>query len=1182
MTSDWPQFDQRLIAQAGRQLRPSSNASRLKWLSMFVALACGVFWGDSVTQAQNATEPKALTSEKQSAQTPSLPPVKSSVQPTADDVIDLLGADGQVRRIPRWANFDVFEKWLKSREKGIGPIAPTFSFSSTSFQGEVEANDENVTLNTTLMISLNADDGDILVPLKLNEATLMKFEHVGAGGIQFEEFDRDAGYRCWLSGKGLHELKLTLSVPLRKAGATRRVLLSLPTSPVNEFKLSVPLPKVSAKGPDRGVVTTKPIDNGRSEIHANWLGNLLDLSWQSVTDVSEAKPELQSITVISTDLRADSLVLEATQTVGSIQGTFEKLTVRLPAEFEFIEVVGRDVKDSQPVPGSPTRRIVNLLAPTSGQVEIKWTMSAKIPTNAKSLPAIEGFDVEEARRQTGVIPVMSWDGVTLRKRDGEDRFLHPGSLNDLRDAPGYSAPAGNNGITMVYRFLKQPFRLLLDVQKIEPYFSVEPLHVVRLSQGQAELESKFRAKIYRGSLNELLLSWPSYAGEGWEAVSTTTPELVEKISVDETASGSAIRVHLVERKGRSDGEFEIRLKTKRTIPTDGNGTEFKLSLPFTAASGQRTSKVIVAPAGNLEVEWSPTDTTLSRPMTPDVEVLDVLDSTRTVTAWRWESGSPSFMAKCKVQQQSIKTESVSELTFDSRTVGASQRISYEIAFEALNQIRLMVPRTITDRMKIHLREASGNSKQLTPIFTGLEIDQLRQYRLQFDQPQLGKIDVLVEFEMDRPNDSGSDELAVVNVPIAQSSDSDFASTRVKWKTGEKFTATLEDNSWKPELPELSAGKTSLWKVTGAKNAVAVKISSTAESVLQDFTVHSALFRTVMTEGPWRTQAVFELDRDVREVSLFLPSEISPQDFQVWWNRKRISPTTKTSPSGEIELRLKLPHSRDRAKKPDSSDVKEESRLQLWIDYSSKLSTRFRGSNEHRVVVPNFAPTVWVAQTIWEIVLPPDQHLFTTPHDYATQFHWARSFVFWSRVSNYRDDRVKAELNIAAPRPEDMRPSEIQLTEQAEGNVYAVSCFGPPQPLSFWTMSRSAVVGCGAGLALFLGFLLIRIPATRHVLTFFVIGFAMSLTALWFAEPVKVLLQPAILGAAMAVVAAVIDRVGRRQQPTPLMTLSSPSDFFAAGSSVVPVGGGVSADAPTVAPHVLRSEPLSASGSGNRG
>ena len=129
-----------------------------------------------------------------------------------------------------------------------------------------------------------------------------------------------------------------------------------------------------------------------------------------------------------------------------------------------------------------------------------------------------------------------------------------------------------------------------------------------------------------------------------------------------------------------------------------------------------------------------------------------------------------------------------------------------------------------------------------------------------------------------------------------------------------------------------------------------------------------------------------------------------------------------------------------------------------------------------------------------------------------------------------------------------------------------------------------VVGCGAGLALLLGFVLIRIPATRHVLTFLVVGFAMALTALWYAEPVKVLLQPAILGAAMAVIAAMIDRVGRRPAQSPLVTLSSPSDFYALSESGVRgVGAAVMVDASTAPPQVAHpSEPISASGSASGG
>ncbi|HLQ43865.1 MAG TPA: hypothetical protein VK137_03985, partial [Planctomycetaceae bacterium] len=412
------------------------------------------------------------------------------MQPTADDVIRLLGPDGQPWVIPRWATWDEYQKWVKAREANNGPSAPPFSVSSVLFEGSVEANEDSTTLEATVTVSVNHDDGDVLVPLRLNEAILLKPpEHRGPGEHQFDKFDPEAGYRCWLRGKGQHELKLTLAVPVRRQATARRLLLSLPEKmPVSALKLAVPLPKVAAKGPERAVVRTKLLDNGHSEIQAFGLDNLLDLSWQSVTDVSEVKPELQSNTSIAAELRAESFVIEATQLVRSIQGSFDKLTVRLPPEFDLLDVSGDEVKETATVPGSPSRVTVNLMAPTSGPIKLKWVLSAKVAANATRLPVIEGFEVEDARRQIGLIRVTAWEGINLRKREGEDRFLVPGSLNDLRDVPGFLPPSTTNGVTTVYRFLKQPFLLLLDVQKIDPYFSAEPLHIVRLSSGQAEWE----------------------------------------------------------------------------------------------------------------------------------------------------------------------------------------------------------------------------------------------------------------------------------------------------------------------------------------------------------------------------------------------------------------------------------------------------------------------------------------------------------------------------------------------------------------------------------------------------------------------------------------------------------------------------------------------------------------------
>ena len=462
----------------------------------------------------------------------------------------------------------------------------------------------------------------------------------------------------------------------------------------------------------------------------------------------------------------------------------------------------------------------------SGPVKIEWVLSAKLTADAKRLPAIDGFEVEEARKQSGFVAVTGWEGVNLRKLDGEDRFLHRASPAELHGvAVSGFPPAGGQGNVTVYRFMKQPFRLVMEVQKIEPYFSVEPLHVIRLQPGHADLESTLRLQVHRGSLQEVTLPWPAMKSEAWEAVSSDTPELVEEVKVDELPTGAVLRIKLLDRKSRGDGEFQIRLKSKRAIPTDGS--EFGISMPAVSASGQRASTAVIVPADNLSVDWSAREGVAVRPTPPDSDLLEKLSSRANVMAWRWEAGSPVFAVKAKVQLQTIKTDSLSELTLDARMIGVLQRISYDVAFEGLSQVLVMVPRGVADRVRFEWRDSSGNSRPLLPVFTGIEIDQARQYRLHFDTPQLGKLDVIARFDMDRPEEGMTDTPPpVVMIPVLQSSDAEFATTRVRWRTGERLTASVDDPVWKPELDR---DKTSTWSAKGAKSAIAVTVRSVGEA-----------------------------------------------------------------------------------------------------------------------------------------------------------------------------------------------------------------------------------------------------------------------------------------------------------------------------------------------------------------
>jgi hypothetical protein len=124
-----------------------------------------------------------------------------------------------------------------------------------------------------------------------------------------------------------------------------------------------------------------------------------------------------------------------------------------------------------------------------------------------------------------------------------------------------------------------------------------------------------------------------------------------------------------------------------------------------------------------------------------------------------------------------------------------------------------------------------------------------------------------------------------------------------------------------------------------------------------------------------------------------------------------------------------------------------------------------------------------------------------------------------------------------------------LARAFQDNAYRFTCFGPPRPLSFRSMSQAGIVALGAGLTWVVSFVLLRIPAARHVLTFLTLALGVAVVALWYFEPVQVLLQPSILGLLLAMIAVTIDNSIRRDQYRRPVTVA-PSEVAVGGSSLV--------------------------------
>ena len=96
-------------------------------------------------------------------------------------------------------------------------------------------------------------------------------------------------------------------------------------------------------------------------------------------------------------------------------------------------------------------------------------------------------------------------------------------------------------------------------------------------------------------------------------------------------------------------------------------------------------------------------------------------------------------------------------------------------------------------------------------------------------------------------------------------------------------------------------------------------------------------------------------------------------------------------------------------------------------------------------------------------------------------------------------------------------------------------------------------------------------AARTPLTLFVFAFAIAVAYLWFAEGVRLLLQPAIFGVLLAIVAAIVDARIQTRRARYLIAAPSAADFVATATSPSAIEPALVPSSDPAAPRLARTE-----------
>ncbi|MFP6762102.1 MAG: hypothetical protein VB858_00750, partial [Planctomycetaceae bacterium] len=712
-------------------------------------------------------------------------------------------------------------------------------------------------------------------------------------------------------------------------------------------------------------------------------------------------------------------------------------------------------------------------------------------------------------------------------------------ISSFRRLAGARLRDSSQSFRYAWQFESSASQIVLKRARIVPSFVIRPRYTLGLGESgrpEAVFTATYDLQVFRGKLDRIELSWPNFKAEGWGE-----PDITDSLnSVDVLLPGAGRQVDhltLLFKKSISRSEAQsLTLECRRPIslndfPLDGDSA-FHLTLPVPIAQRQAGFQLTIQNGGSIESSLVPAaGTAVTVEPSPGESLLP--PNTRPVT---WQVNSRQLQFDAMVQSFDRKTVCRTSVTatIRDRSCLVEQTFDYQVLYQQLDEVRLLVPAGRTPQFWFQ-HPQDRIRRPLAPVLTGVETDDRLQFRLDLNPDMWGTFQVIAQYELPFLETPRPER---ISIPILVSSDAAVVNTHLEIQSPDNVRVAPDDSTaWEPEL---TISRRPGWVTDGELREAGLQLEYSQQRARQNFTIRRAMLESRFLPTA-RTQAAYIVDGDVSFLTIDFPDSVNlSRQIAAWWDGRRLSPD---------QFRSIAPGSREFEIKIDT--LPRGTQHVLAIEFDTTRST-LGALNEFTVEAPQFAPDVWLAETQWNIVLPVGQHLAVYPRDYSPRFNWQRQSVFWERSpvpgQSSQSRWLLAELDenefaAASYNPGSLLPFDW-FGSQSFGNSYRFSEFGGQHQIQFKTMSQAAIVLCGAGFALAVSFILLRIPATRHVLTFLSFGFVLSTLALWQPEPVQLLVQPALFGMLLAVAAAILENRIQRSHQASLVTLTSPDDFLA--------------------------------------
>jgi len=1042
----------------------------------------------SLVAAQAVDAPPARTPN-----TPASPkPVTSkTLVETEPSIFWLPDKSGELQPV---INFPLEEfEQLRDLQRGLNGavLPPDYSLAYTA-TGQVR--DRTAELSVEFTIGTHADHW-VRVPLRMTEAIKTGPEKYTGDGECFLVLEPGAdGHVVWVKGQpGEHKVTLDVVVPLASVGRDARLRLGLPRVPTSRITLTVPTGGALGQLAD-GLIEQRDVSaENETSFTLVGLGSEVDFAWRAgEAGMPEAPVVLSATGTFVTQIDGRSASTETRLKVKSREGEFDRFRVRLPAGAEL--VLGQQpgfslvpvTETTAPGGAKPARRVIEVrLDKRATEATLQLvTEQPHSSVGPNEFIDLGGVEVLGAVPQTGHIAVTvvgDWQIVW-------------GDRRNVRQVASLPAPLEVDSLAGAFEYLNQPCSLLARVVPRTSRVAVDPQYVFFVDPDEVRLQATLRYTVRGAKVFGLELALP---GDDWQIDEIGPANLVDLFGVafDKLDPLSIPLLQPI------TGEVELTLRAHRAI--DAGTKTLTLGLPRPVVNSVGPATVAIVAADNVDLVPRVEEITgLAQPSTPPR--LELPARQREPIYYRGDVQKANFAADFQVHSRRVTAELAATVELDKEGTQVDELIVYRVAHEPLGQLTVEMPESLLagDGPKFML---DGKPLEWTRVEPSADTaqDAARAVRLRLLLPaaRIGTCEVAVRY-FARGERLPPETSVVREIPLVVPVDCDDVRGELTLRARPGIELAVRDDVWTPS-PAQTAERTSGIHLASAAPAPRVTVTANLEDplALSGTWVSRAWIQSWLGASERRDRATYRFTSNRSQWSMTMPRGAVAESLQVRLDGQAIEPAITNSV-------LSVPLGGEAATREHVVEVQYQFGGRPPRGTLSLEGPRLDGST-------------LVERTLWQVILPGEEHLLYADPEFARAFDWTWRGFYWARRPWWGQSELEAWVGAT-------RASEVPRGE----NQYVFSSLGPVNTCSVWTSHRASFVLLGSGFALVAGLVLLYVPAFRQRGLLFALGITLASVALLLPDYTMLLVQAAGAGVVLALIAGLLEALAARRRIRP--------------------------------------------------